>query len=126
MIEAIRELLTCFLMLAGAVNNSRKTINPGKTLGTFALGTRRLFEFMNENPVIEMHPVDYINDPCLIGKIDNDLRAIDRVERLAPVGADRLGQGGVPHASHQPGRPSRAVLFGIVRASAVERNGRPG
>jgi acyl-CoA hydrolase len=74
------------LMLAGAVNNSRKTINRGKTLGTFALGTKRLFEFMHENPVVEMHPVDYVNDPCVIGQIDN------MVSINATIQVDLLGQ----------------------------------
>ena len=59
------------LMLSGAVNNSRKNTHVGKTLGTFTLGTKRLYEFMNENPMIEMHPVDYINNPFNIGKNDN-------------------------------------------------------
>ena len=74
------------LMLAGVVNNSRKTINRGKALGTFALGTKRLFKFMHENPMIEMHPVDYINDPCVIGQIDN-MVAIN-----ATIQVDLLGQ----------------------------------
>jgi acyl-CoA hydrolase len=74
------------LMLAGAVNNSRKNINRGKSLGTFALGTKRLFKFMNENPMIEMHPVDYINDPYVIGQIDN-MVAIN-----ATIQVDLLGQ----------------------------------
>ena len=74
------------LMLAGAVNNSLKTINRGKSLGTFALGTKRLFKFMNENPMIEMHPVDYINDPYVIGQIDN-MVAIN-----ATIQVDLLGQ----------------------------------
>jgi len=59
------------LMLAGAVNNSRKQTHCGKTVATFALGTTRLYEFMNENPRIEMHPVDYVNYPHNMGKNDN-------------------------------------------------------
>ena len=74
------------LMLAGAVNNSRKTINRGKTVATFALGTRHLFEFMNGNPAIEMHPVDYVNDPCVIGQVDN------MVSINATIQVDLLGQ----------------------------------
>lgn len=74
------------LMLAGAVNNSRKTINRGKSLGTFALGTKQVFEFMNGNPMIEMHPVDYVNDPYVIGQIDN-MVAIN-----ATIQVDLLGQ----------------------------------
>ncbi|AJE04709.1 acetyl-CoA hydrolase/transferase family protein [Geobacter pickeringii] len=74
------------LMLSGAVNNSKKNLLPGKTLGTFALGTRRLYEFMNENPMIEMHPVDFTNNPYNIG-------ANDRVVAInATIEVDLLGQ----------------------------------
>ena len=74
------------LMLCGAVNNSRKTLHPDKTLATFALGTRRLYEFMNDNPMIEMHPVDYINDPAVIGRNDK------MVSINATIEVDLLGQ----------------------------------
>jgi acyl-CoA hydrolase len=74
------------LMLSGAANNSKKTLHPGKTLATFALGTRRLYEFMNDNPVIEMHPVDYTNDPAVIGKNDK------MVSINATIEVDLLGQ----------------------------------
>jgi acyl-CoA hydrolase len=74
------------LMLSGVVNNSRKTINRGKTIGTFAIGTKRLYDFMNENPMIEMHPVDYVNDPRTIGQIDN------MVSINATIEVDLLGQ----------------------------------
>jgi len=59
------------LMLSGAVNNSRKQTHRGKTVATLALGTGRLYEFMHDNPLIEMHPVDYVTDPYNIGKNDN-------------------------------------------------------
>lgn len=59
------------LVNSGAVNNSRKTYHPGKILGTFALGTKRLYEFLDDNPMIEMYPVSYTNDPNNIGKNDN-------------------------------------------------------
>ncbi len=74
------------LMMCGAVNNSRKTLHPDKTLATFALGTRRLYEFMNDNPMIEMHPVDYINDPAVIGRNDG------MVSINATIEVDLLGQ----------------------------------
>lgn len=74
------------LMLCGAVNNSRKTLHPDKALATFALGTRRLYEFMNDNPRVEMHPVDYINDPAVIGRNDR------MVSINATIEVDLLGQ----------------------------------
>ncbi len=64
--EGIMELAEC-----GAVNNSEKTWNRGKLIGTFAWGTQRLYEFMNNNPMVEMHPVDYTNNPFNIARHDN-------------------------------------------------------
>lgn len=74
------------LILSGAVNNSRKNTHRGKTIGTFALGTKRLYDFMNKNPTIEMHPVDYTNNPYNIGKNDKV------VSINATVEVDLLGQ----------------------------------
>lgn len=74
------------LILSGAVNNSRKNTHRGKTIGTFALGTKRLYEFMNKNPMIEMHPVDYTNNPYNIGLNDKV------VSINATVEVDLLGQ----------------------------------
>ena len=74
------------LMLAGAVNGSRRTIHRGKTLATFAIGTKRLYDFMHDNPMIEMHPVDYVNDPFVIGRNDN------MVSINATIEVDLLGQ----------------------------------
>ncbi len=74
------------LVECGAVNNSLKTINRGKLLGTFACGTGRLYEFMHNNPMLEMHPVDYTNAPYIIGQHDK-MVAIN-----ATIEVDLLGQ----------------------------------
>jgi itaconate CoA-transferase len=58
------------LMESGVVNNSRKRIHQGKTIFTFALGDRHLYEYMDDNPNIEGHPVSYVNDPHIIAKHD--------------------------------------------------------
>lgn len=63
------ELLTpglTSLMQKGIADNSRKTIHPGKTLFTFAMGDRSFYDYMNESADIEGHPVDYVNDPGVI------------------------------------------------------------
>lgn len=64
--DGMVDLLEC-----GAVNNRKKSYYPGKILGTFALGTRRLYDFLDDNPLVEMHPVSYTNDPYNISKNDN-------------------------------------------------------
>jgi acyl-CoA hydrolase len=81
------------LMLGGAVNNSRKSTHQGKTIGTFALGTKRLYDFMDENPMIEMHPVDYTNDPYNIGKNDRvvSINATIEVDLLGQCCSESLG-----------------------------------
>lgn len=58
------------LIESGAVTNQRKNYLPGKMVATFALGSKRLYDFMNRNPQLEMHPVDFTNDPYLAGQND--------------------------------------------------------
>jgi succinyl-CoA:cyclohexane-1-carboxylate CoA transferase len=81
------------LMLAGVVNGSRKSIHRGKTLGTFAIGTKRLYDFMNDNPMIEMHPVDYVNDPFVVGRNDAmvSINATIEVDLLGQCCSESLG-----------------------------------
>ncbi|MBT1074183.1 acetyl-CoA hydrolase/transferase family protein [Geobacter grbiciae] len=81
------------LMFSGAVNNSKKNLLAGKTLGTFALGTKRLYEFMNENPMIEMHPVDFTNNPYNIGQNDKvvAINATIEVDLLGQCCSESLG-----------------------------------
>ena len=52
----------------GVVNGVAKQLNRTKTVGTFALGTRRLYEFLDENAAFEMWPVSYVNDPRIIAQ----------------------------------------------------------
>lgn len=74
------------LIESGACTNRSKNYLPGKFVATFALGTRRLYDFMHRNPMLEMHPVDFTNDPCLAGQNDN------LVTINASVQVDFLGQ----------------------------------
>ena len=84
------------LIEAGAVNNSRKNYLPGKTIATFALGSRKLYQYMDRNPALEMHPVNFTNDPMLAGQHDN-LVAIN-----ATLQIDLLGQCGSESLGHAP------------------------
>ncbi len=54
------------LMRDGVVDNSRKTLHPGKTIFSFSMGDRALYDFLHENPDIEGHPVSYVNDVGVI------------------------------------------------------------
>jgi acyl-CoA hydrolase len=56
------------LVEAGVVTGTRKQLNPHKIVTTFALGTRRLYDFLHENAAVELWPVDYVNDPRVIAE----------------------------------------------------------
>ena len=59
------------LTLAGNVTNRRKSQNVGKTVYTFAMGQKSMYDFLDDNPAIESRPVDYVNDPRTISRNDN-------------------------------------------------------
>ncbi len=59
------------LMRAGVVDNSRKSLHVGKTVFTFAMGDAAHYAWMNDNPALEAHPVDYTNDPGVIARNPN-------------------------------------------------------
>lgn len=52
----------------GVVTGTRKRLRTGKIVATFALGTTALYDFLDQNPAVEMLPVDYVNDPRIIGQ----------------------------------------------------------
>lgn len=58
------------LIRTGVVTNARKTIDTGKTVFTFAMGQQPMYDFLDENPSVYSHPVDYVNDPVVIARND--------------------------------------------------------
>jgi itaconate CoA-transferase len=59
------------LIGAGVVTNLRKTLDRGKTVYTFAMGQKAMYDFLDNNSAIESRPVDYVNDPKIIAQNDN-------------------------------------------------------
>ena len=55
------------LFEAGAITGRKKTLYPGKMVGAFALGTQKLYDFIDSNLGVEMHQGKFTNDPCVIG-----------------------------------------------------------
>ena len=84
------------LVESGAVTNRRKNYLPGKMIATFALGSAKLYRFMDRNPMLEMHPSNFTNDPMLAGQNDK-LVAIN-----ATLQIDLLGQCGSESLGHSP------------------------
>lgn len=59
------------LMRNGVVDNSRKTLNRGKTVAAFCMGTKAAYEFLDDNPAFEFRPVDYTNNVTVIARQEN-------------------------------------------------------
>lgn len=81
------------LMNAGVITGARKGIHRGKAVATFLLGSRRLYEFANNNPAFEIHPVDHTNDPFVISQ-DARMIAINsaiEVDLTGQVCSDSIG-----------------------------------
>ncbi|MEJ2135388.1 MAG: acetyl-CoA hydrolase/transferase C-terminal domain-containing protein [Desulfofustis sp.] len=56
------------LYAQGIITNQKKGINEGKMVGSMAVGSHNLYEFLNDNPAIDFHPSDYVNDPFIISQ----------------------------------------------------------
>jgi 4-hydroxybutyrate CoA-transferase len=78
---------------AGVITCARKTFHPGKIISGFLFGSKRLYEFVHNNPIIEMHPTDYVNDPFNIAQ-NEKMVAINsalQVDLTGQVCADSIG-----------------------------------
>lgn len=81
------------LIECGAVNNSRKKVYPGKTVTTFAFGSQRIYDYIDNNPDICILPVDYVNDPSVIAQNDNmmSVNSAIEVDLIGQVCAESVG-----------------------------------
>jgi acyl-CoA hydrolase/GNAT superfamily N-acetyltransferase len=59
------------LMQKGVIDNSRKNVNPGKTVTTFCMGHQATYEYLHDNPAIEFRTIDYTNNPMIIAQHDH-------------------------------------------------------
>ena len=86
--DSMVELIEC-----GAVNNSKKQIHRGKSVTTFAYGSKRIYDYIDDNPAIEILPVDDVNDPAVICKNDNmiSINAALEVDFFGQVCAESVG-----------------------------------
>ncbi|MGW8319829.1 MAG: acetyl-CoA hydrolase/transferase family protein [Candidatus Promineifilaceae bacterium] len=78
---------------AGVITCSRKTFHPGKIVAGFLFGSKRLYEFVHNNALIELHPTDYVNDPFNIAQ-NEKMVAINsalQVDLTGQVCADSIG-----------------------------------
>ena len=110
--DSMVELIAC-----GAVNNSKKQIHPGKSVTTFAYGSKRIYDYIDDNPAIEILPVDYVNDPNVICQNDNviSINAALEVDLWGQVCAESVG---TKHMSGSGGQ------IDYVRGACQSRGGK--
>ncbi len=81
------------LVERGIISGEKKTLHPGKIIAGFVLGTRKVYDFIDNNPIIEFHPQEYVNDPLIIAK-NNKMVAINsaiEVDLTGQVCSDSIG-----------------------------------
>ncbi len=81
------------LVEKGVITNEAKTLHPGKIVAGFLFGSQRLYKFVHDNAMIELHPADYVNDPFVIAQ-NNKMTAINsaiEVDLTGQVCADSMG-----------------------------------
>jgi acetyl-CoA hydrolase len=77
----------------GVITGERKTLHRGKIVASFVLGSKKSFDFLDNNPVVEFHPTDYVNDPFVIAQNER-MTAINSaitVDITGQVSADSIG-----------------------------------
>ena len=105
------------LVEAGNIDNSRKNIHKGKMIATFLIGTKRLYDFVDDNPMVYMAPTTYTNDPYIAGQNDNlvSINSALQIDFLGQVCAETIG-------TMQYSAVGGQVDF--VRAAALSKGGR--
>ncbi|MBT5060637.1 MAG: GNAT family N-acetyltransferase [Gemmatimonadetes bacterium] len=81
------------LVEKGVITNSAKTLHRGKIVASFVMGSRKLYDFIDNNPLVEFHPTEYTNDPFIIAQNDKmvAINAAIEVDLTGQVCADSLG-----------------------------------
>ena len=109
------------LIEAGVVTSAAKTIHRGKIVASFALGSKRIFDYLDNNPLFEFHPQDYVNDPFVIAQ-NKKMVAINsalEVDLTGQVCADSIGRS-IYSGVGGPGR-LRARRLALARRQADHR-----
>ena len=102
----------------GIITNARKALHKGKIIGTFVFGSKKLYDFVDKNPLIELHPVSYVNDPRTICQ-NSDMVAVNsciEVDITGQVCSDSIGTRIYSGFGGQ---------VDFIRGAAMAKNGKP-
>jgi len=81
------------LVEAGVLTNAQKTLHTGKIVAGFILGTKRLYKWVHDNPLLELHRTEYVNDPFVIAQNDRmvAINSAIEIDLTGQVCADSIG-----------------------------------
>jgi 4-hydroxybutyrate CoA-transferase len=81
------------LVEAGVITNKKKAIHKGKMVATFLMGSKRLYDFVHNNPSVELYPVDYVNDPVVIAQNSKmvSINSCLQVDLMGQVSSESIG-----------------------------------
>lgn len=82
------------LFEVGVINCERKNIHKGKIVASFLMGSKKLYDFVNNNPFVEMHPTEYVNDPFIIAQNDKmvSINSAIAVDITGQICSDSIGK----------------------------------
>ena len=105
------------LMERGVINNSRNTLHHGISVANFLMGTKRLYDFIDNNPQVEVYPVEHVNDPVVIAQNDNMvcINSCVQVDLMGQVASESIGLKQISGVGGQ---------VDFVRGAAMSKNGR--
>jgi len=105
------------LVEAGVINCSKKNLHKDKMIATFLMGTQRLYDFVHNNPMVQMYPSTYTNDPYVAGQNDNlvSINSCVQVDLLGQVCSESVGTTQISAVGGQ---------VDFVRAAAISKGGR--
>jgi acyl-CoA hydrolase len=81
------------LIDSGIITNQKKTLHPGKIIATFIFGSKRLYDYVDNNPYFEIHPADYTNDPFIVSRNEKmvAINSAIEVDITGQVCSDSIG-----------------------------------
>lgn len=105
------------LVEAGVIDNSAKNFHKDTMVATFLMGTKKLYDFVDNNPMVSMYPSSYTNDPYIAGKNDNlvSINSCVQVDFLGQVCSESVGMTQISAVGGQ---------VDFVRAAAISKGGR--
>lgn len=106
------------LVEQGVINCSKKSYKKGKIVVSFVMGSKKLYQFVDNNPMVEFHPSDFVNDPMIISRNENQvaINAAISVDITGQVNADSIGHKFYSGIGGQ---------IDFIRGSARAHNGTP-